>query len=113
MTFDLLLNVEDFLDREHKILLSGDLAGLTRLSAERDRITDAMAQANGTDLIAMQKIKSKAQRNANLLASARKGLASVRARLDQVRGGDQLRTYDRAGRYQTIGPTTLGNSHRV
>lgn len=95
-------SLEDLLDRERVLLLSGSLDGVARIAEEKEGLLGHLAGANRPADLA--RIRSKADRNAALLLSAGAGLKSVSARLAQLAAGPpNLSTYRADGRREDVG----------
>ncbi|GAB4387272.1 flagellar protein FlgN [Albidovulum sp.] len=96
----------DFLRRERRAILAGDLPELIALAPEGARLVEAIeghgraAFAAAADLAA---IKAQAETNRRLLEAALAGIGAARRRLAEVaRARDGLDTYDRHGAAQSI-----------
>lgn len=87
----------DLLDRERRLILSGQLNGLRRLLVEKDRLIATVSQLDsGSDRL--QIVRDKSARNQQLLHAAAAGLRSAKEYLDhQGQAGGSLATYDRSG----------------
>lgn len=89
--------LEDHLDHERKMILSGQIDGLLRASSEKERLLARLPGA-GESEEAIQRLRRKAQRNQELLMAAARGIKSAARRVEQLRAPTtSLRTYDRDG----------------
>lgn len=89
--------LEDHLDHERKMILSGEIDGLLRMSGEKERLMARLSRASETDAV-MQRLRRKAERNQELLRAAARGMQSAARRIDKLRNADTgLRTYGRDG----------------
>lgn len=94
--------LEDLLDRERSLLLTGSLDGLGRIAAEKESLLSRL----GSDLPSevLPRIREKAQRNARLLEAAGAGVRSVTRRIADLRAGPKpLSTYSPDGRKEDLG----------
>ncbi|MEM9708754.1 MAG: hypothetical protein AAF871_08165 [Pseudomonadota bacterium] len=95
--------LEDLLERERALLLSGSLDGLARLADEKTRLLTKAPL--GSDPRRVARLRWLAERNGKLLEAAAKGIRSVAARLQAVRDGPEpLSTYGSDGGRHQIGP---------
>lgn len=83
------------LARERAFLLTGELAALSALTAEKTRLTDAIA-VSAPSLPLISAVRRASQHNARLIAAALAGLKATRQRLSQTVG--TVTTYDQSGR---------------
>ncbi len=74
--------IEDLLDRERRVILSGDIGELERITERKTRLFASLDFASAHTQAAVQRISSKSRDNGELLSSAGKGIQSA---LDQVR----------------------------
>jgi len=94
--------LEDLLERERRLILTGDLDPLARLAPEKSRLLERMARAGGTAQ-AFERLRRKTERNQDLLLAAARGIRSAAARLTSPNPVQApLRTYDRSGQAQTL-----------
>mgnify|MGYP000344164972 CR=1 FL=1 len=101
------------MDRERRLLLSGDLAALARLVPEKTRLAAALPSA-GVDRETVEALSRSAHRNARLLAAALSGIQSAQLRLSAARDTPpNLETYDRGGRRQTLGGAGIRHDHKA
>jgi hypothetical protein len=91
--------LETLLDQVRAALVGGDLAALAGLE-------DAMLAAADTvsllDPQAIRRVKRKAERNAQLLQAANRGLRAARTRMAEIATGPRLSTYDSRGRKSSL-----------
>ena len=83
------------LARERAFLLRGELTALADLSAEKIRLTDALAVSTPAVPL-IRALRSASQHNARLIAAALAGLKATRQRLAQT--AQSVTTYDKTGR---------------
>lgn len=89
--------LEDHLDNERKMILSGQIDGVLRASKEKERLLARLSGASESDEV-IQRLRRKAERNQELLMAAAKGIKSAARRVDQLRTpAKNLRTYGRDG----------------
>lgn len=92
--------LDQLLDRERAALLAGDLAAMTDLAEQKEKILNDMTNA---DRAGLAKLQGKAQRNSELLDSAMTGIRSVIDRLQALRDARRtLETYDQNGLRHSI-----------
>jgi hypothetical protein len=95
------LALEQVLDRMHRQILAGGLDDLAGLTGE---IEEQHARLVGlTDTAALERLRSKAARNATCLQAAARGLRAARRRINDihaVRAG--LVTYDGRGKRNDV-----------
>ncbi len=88
----------DFLDRESTAILSGRFDVLERLSVEKERLLQDISRSALSPETLLQ-LRQRAERNGNLLAAMRTGVAAAQARIKSIRRGTgMLTTYDADGR---------------
>ncbi|HCQ65917.1 MAG TPA: hypothetical protein DIU07_12530 [Rhodobacteraceae bacterium] len=89
--------LEDHLDHERKMILSGQIDGLLRASGEKQRLLKRLPSASESDEV-IQRLRRKAERNQELLLAAARGIKSAARRVDSLRtSSGSLRTYGRDG----------------
>jgi flagellar biosynthesis/type III secretory pathway chaperone len=89
---------------ERKALLSGDLAALPALIADKERLLDALADVPLPNAPALERLRNAAKGNQRLLDAALKGVRTARARLETARsGGPALSTYNARGQAESHG----------
>lgn len=100
-------DLEAILDDSRAALLAGDMARLADLA-------DALAVAEPpSDPAALHRLRQKAERNAQLLAAALKGIRAARRRLQDLTGQGRSSTYDAQGRRGEIGAAPLPPARRL
>ena len=89
--------LEDLLDHERRLILSGQIDGLLRASGEKDRLLARLPGA-GENAEVLNRLRRKADRNQKLLAAAAQGLKSAARRIEAMKTSTtSLRTYGRDG----------------
>lgn len=89
--------LEDLLDHERKLILSGQIDGLLRASQDKERLL-ARLVATGDDAAVFDRLRRKAERNQQLLAAAARGIKSAARRVEALKTTTaSLRTYGRDG----------------
>jgi len=89
--------LEDHLDHERRLILSGQIDGLLRASAEKERLLGRLPGA-GDNAEVFTRLRKKAERNQQLLAAAARGLKSAARRIEGLNtSATSLRTYGRDG----------------
>lgn len=96
--------LEDILDQTHAALLAGDLAALFGLDERLSAVAEALP---GLGLATARRLQRKAERNAQLLQAAGRGLRAARARMAEIATGPGLSTYDARGRKAELEGSTL------
>lgn len=95
---------EQLLDQMHQAILIADFAALGLLAPQLDSALIGLAQP--TNSAVLQRIVSKAERNAACLMAAGRGVRAALRRVAEVRGaGAGLITYDGSGKRADIGMT--------
>ena len=89
--------LDDLLDQERRMILSGQIDGLVRVSGDKDRLLARLPGAgDGTEVL--DRLRAKADRNQKLLAAAARGLKSASRRGEALNTStNNLRTYGRNG----------------
>ena len=94
--------LEDHLDHERKMILSGQIESLLRVTAEKERLLGRLPRAGDNDEV-IQRLRRKAERNQQLLLAAARGMKSAARRIDSLRKVETgLRTYGRDGAAATL-----------
>ncbi len=89
--------LERVLDMERQLILGGKLDALPRISAEKDRLLSRLKQSTD-DLVVLNRLKKKADRNQELLQAVARGIRSVSQRLEAMKTRKtQLNTYTQGG----------------
>jgi len=92
--------LEDILDRERGMILSGRVADLARLADDKSRILHDLGDLR--DPGRLDHVARLARRNQALLAAAAQGIRDVRDRLSDIRTtAGTLATYSSDGQRQT------------
>ena len=102
---DTVTQLHTLFEREYQALRKGDLGALDTMAAAKTQLLSAMGPVRDVDKV--RNLQRLAKRNAQMLEAARRGVATVRARLLQL-NGDQpaLQTYTRGGQVQALTPDT-------
>jgi hypothetical protein len=96
--------IEALLDDERTALLSGDLAALGDIAARKEALAAGLS-ATPLDGDTLKALRRKAERNAELIEAAMKGVRSVTRRVAEIRRANgPLKTYGQDGSQQTLGP---------
>jgi flagellar biosynthesis/type III secretory pathway chaperone len=99
-------DVDRLLDEERAALLAGDLAALAGIVDRKEELLRALADGQ-TSRPALAALRGKAERNAELLGAASRGVRTVLRRITEIREANgPLKTYGRDGTQQTLGSTT-------
>ncbi|PIE08363.1 MAG: hypothetical protein CSA74_02650 [Rhodobacterales bacterium] len=105
--------LEDHLDRERKLILAGEIDGLLRASAEKERLL-ARLPGSGDNAETFARLRRKADRNQQLLLAAARGLKAAAKRMETLKTpATGLRTYGRDGAAATLGNSRRGVNHQV
>lgn len=89
--------LEDLLDHERRLVLSGQIDGLLRISQEKERLLKRLPSAGDPEDV-VDRLREKAARNQELLKAAALGIKSAAERVDSFRKPPQkLTTYGRDG----------------
>jgi len=90
--------MEDLLDRERIVILSGQFDKLQKLVGEKERLAQRL-DAEGLSKRVIAHLQSKAKRNGRLLQAMEAGLREASLRISTLRDlPDELQTYDAKGR---------------
>ena len=98
--------LEDLLDAERHLLLSGKVDGLADLAERKERLIASLTVSGRGDAAALARLDPALRRNGRLLAAAAQGLRDAGSRLRHLRGDPELVTYDDKGRRATVDATT-------
>jgi hypothetical protein len=110
-TFD---QIEDLLDREHLAIMAADFDRLSRLAPEKERLFMGLSGLPSPDVATLDRMRRIAERNQQLLASAREGIRSVTQRLAAIRSVEKtLNTYDRSGKMSSFSTSKGGFEHKA
>ncbi len=89
--------LEDHLDHERKLILSGQIDGLLKVSGEKERLLARLPRA-GDSAEVLDRLRKKAERNQQLLTAAARGIKSAAHRVNTLaKPAAELRTYGRDG----------------
>jgi hypothetical protein len=88
------LSLTGLLERMHIAVRQADFTALPALIIETEALLNTLTLS---DAATLARLKEKARRNAACLTAAARGVRSARRRLDEVRNGTGLVTYDDAG----------------
>jgi len=78
--------IDEILDDERRILLTGDFEALEPLRARKAELLARLSESReGLDAEDYQRLTQKATRNQELLNSAARGIAHVRQRMQEIR----------------------------
>ncbi len=95
--------IETLLDDERTALLSGDLMALGDIAARKESLAASLSHYS-FDREALSALRRKAEKNADLIEAAMKGLRSVTRRIAEIRRANgPLTTYGQDGSQQTLG----------
>lgn len=104
--------LEDLLERERGLILSGRVAELARHAAEKERLARDLTSLR--DPLQIARLAKAARRNQSLLEGAAQGIRDVRARLTEMRASaGKLATYSRDGERQTVSTAAGRLEHRA
>lgn len=101
-------DLDDVLDRTYSALLSGDLRGLARLTAEMETTPDIRVPDRAT----AERLRRKAERNQRMLRAAAQGVRTARGRLAEISAEPALTTYDAKGHKASVGQVAPGQPRR-
>lgn len=101
-------DVENVLDQTYSALLQGDLAQLSRLTAD----LTSFQELRPVELGAAERLRRKAERNQRLLRAAAQGVRTARGRLAEILTGPALTTYDAKGQKASVGKVAAGQPKR-
>ncbi len=93
----------DFLDKERRAILAGNLNEMKRIAAEKERLMERYKSAE-PDQKSLENLREKIARNQALLTAALKGIRAVTVKLSGLRDAQpQMKTYNRDGQRMIIG----------
>ncbi|MCI2400223.1 flagellar biosynthesis protein FlgN [Aliiroseovarius subalbicans] len=96
--------LERLLDHERQLILLGNFDGLVRVAPEKDKLL-ARLQGATDDASVVERIRTKADRNQELLVAVARGIKSVSRQLEALKTRkSQLRTYDAGGQSANLMP---------
>lgn len=97
--------LDRLLEQEREALVSGDLARLPALIADKERLLAALERGAPPGAAALERLRARATANQVLLDAALRGVRAARARLETARsGGPALSTYDARGKAESHAP---------
>lgn len=105
--------LDDLLDHERALIKTGKIDALLRLSPQKERL---LARLPGSidDATTLARLRTKVERNQELLVSAARGIKAATARIDAMRQGrESLRTYGRDGSSADLGQKPGGFNKRA
>lgn len=102
----------DLLDAERKAVLGGDLPAAVALTERKEALV-AKLEADKPGAEAVQAIRSRAKRNAALLAAALKGAQAAREKVAAILAAKPLKTYGSDGRSMTLSQNDGGFERRA
>lgn len=98
-----LKSIENYLERERKILRTGQIAGLTTLTEDRAQALSLLNSVRGKGP-ELQRLKANFQRNNSMLSSAAAGLRSAIKRISELRAAaGPIGSYSASGERREIG----------
>ena len=105
--------LDDLLDNERRLILTGRIAALEKMSGDKERLLARLPGAVN-DTATLERLRAKVARNQELLAACARGILAVRRRLEQLTGETpELRTYGRDGTHAALGPDGAGYNRRA
>ncbi len=111
---DVLADLQILLDRERRVLLSGDYRQVSDVIDEKVRLSAHLAlRSGGIGRDQAQALKEQAAQNHTLLEAAQRGLEAARQTLQMLTpGGVELKTYDKRGNPGQIRNSGAGKTWR-
>jgi hypothetical protein len=106
----MLTALETLLDQTRDAVLAGDLQTLAALAPQVAAMTDDLPRL---DAVVAERLRSKAERNAQLLQSATRGIRAAQGRLQEIAAGPTLTTYDARGQRAAIAPVSAVSPRRI
>lgn len=95
--------LEDVLEAERQALLAGDIEGVKRFLDRKESLIEQFAGVTTNKTIKLQNVKTKLERNQELLDQALRGIRSVANRLQALRRVRRsLDTYTADGSKHTV-----------
>ena len=92
------------LDEERAVLLRGELAALEEMLPAKAALVEALSQASGEELAALDGLDSRLRRNQLLLDGAMAGIREVAGRMSALRRTrETLETYGSDGNRRDLG----------
>ena len=107
--------LDDILEREHALLMKGELVGAFRLAPHKQKLLDhpALAKPAPDRRIAMaaRRVQKKAIRNGQLLTAAIEGVRAAMNEIEKLkRGVAPLKTYGRDGQCRSLSESDVTGS---
>jgi hypothetical protein len=102
--------LETLLDQTRDAVLAGDLLVLAALAPQVAAMADALPRL---DAVAAERLRGKAERNAQLLLAATRGVRAAQGRLQEIAAGPTLTTYDARGQRAAITPVSAISPRRI
>lgn len=102
--------LETLLDQTRDAVLAGDFSTLSELAPQIAAQADSPPHM---DLATAGKLQQKAERNAQLLLAATRGIRAAQGRLGEITAGPTLTTYDARGQKAAISLASARQPHRI
>lgn len=103
MQRDLADRLMALLEREHRLLLSGDLQGISALIEDKEEIAQSLAAQDDMPAARSQELRKSALRNQSLLEASVQGVSAARERLAEIgRAKLRLDTYTGRGDVRSL-----------
>ena len=93
-------SMNDLLEVERRALLTGQLKALPEIEAQKKALTARLSEPAPDEL--KRKVHARAERNADLIEAAGRGVKAALQQVSEARAGGTLRTYDDDGCPQTF-----------
>lgn len=106
----MLTALETLLDQTRDAVLTGDLALLADLAP---RVAAMAEDLPHLDAAAADRLRTKAERNAQLLQAATRGVRAAQGRFKEIAAGPMLTTYDARGHKAAIAPVSAIAPRRI
>jgi flagellar biosynthesis/type III secretory pathway chaperone len=106
--------LEDLLDHEREIILTGKIGSFQRIAQDKERLLTRLAKVDA-DPETLQRVRAKAERNQELLVAAARGLKAATRRMEAMttKRDTNLRTYGRDGASANLVRNPSGMNHRA
>ncbi len=96
---ELLQEIENLLDFEHRIMIEGDLGKLSVVVERKEKLLQELMQQNNLGQDYLSILRKKAQQNQMLVGSVRAGIDAAMKRLQALqKAQDPLTVYDPSGK---------------
>ncbi|GAA6191088.1 flagellar biosynthesis protein FlgN [Phaeobacter gallaeciensis] len=100
---ELMISLDELLDRERSALIAGELNQLPQVMVEKEKLIEKLNELDAIDRDRLGPIQEKVSRNQQLLGSALEGIKAVSERMAELRRVRRgLETYDQSGRKTKI-----------